>query len=105
MARSFRELADPIDRDPARRARVDQHKKAIRDAMAIGDVRRMRGASQAELARSLEVSRARISALEQQDDVYLSTLRQYVQALGGRLEVAAVFDEDGAEDRVLIGPG
>lgn len=103
MARSLSELAEPINRDPARRARVDQHKRAIRDAMAIGDVRRMRGASQAELARSLDVSRARVSAMEQQRDVYLSTLRQYVEALGGRLEVAAVFDDDGAEDRVLIG--
>jgi hypothetical protein len=39
--------------------------------------------------------------LEGRSDVYLSTLRSYVQALGGRLEIAAVFDDE----RYPVAPG
>jgi hypothetical protein len=34
-----------------------------------------------------------VSGIERQEDVYLSSLRKYVEALGGKLEIAAVFPE------------
>jgi hypothetical protein len=45
------------------------------------------------LAEALDVSQPNVSRIEHQDDVFLSTLRSYVEALGGRLEVRAVFDD------------
>jgi len=63
------------------------------DAVALGDVRTGLGITQVELAKRLGVSQGNVSELERRDDVYLSTLREYVEALGGTLEVAAVFPE------------
>jgi hypothetical protein len=50
------------------------------------------------------VTQGAISKLEHADDVRVSTLRQYLEALGARLELIAVFDEDG-ERRVPINLG
>jgi hypothetical protein len=41
----------------------------------------------------LELSEAERPKIERRDDLYLSTLRGFVEALGGRLELAAVFPE------------
>ncbi len=52
-----------------------------------------RDVTQQVLAEALDVSQPNVSRIEHQDDVFLSTLRSYVEALGGRLEVRAVFDD------------
>jgi len=78
---------------PEHAERVAAARQAMEDAVRLTDLREARGMTQAGVAEVLEVSRARVSALEKQRDVYLSTLREYVEALGGRLEVAAVFDD------------
>ena len=62
--------------------------------LRLADVRRRRGISQATIAEALDVSQPNISRIEREDDVYLSTLARYVAALGGHLEVRAVFDEE-----------
>jgi transcriptional regulator with XRE-family HTH domain len=62
--------------------------------LQLAEVRRRRGVSQATIAEALEVSQPNVSRIEQQDDVYLSTLARYVAALGGHLEVRAVFPEE-----------
>jgi hypothetical protein len=46
------------------------------------------------MAEALAVSQPNISRIEQEEDVYLSTVARYVAALGGRLEVRAVFGEE-----------
>lgn len=62
--------------------------------LSLGDLRITRGVSQTELATRLGRSQPAISELERREDVFISTLREYVEALGGRLEVAAVFEGD-----------
>ena len=91
--RSFKELKAPIDADPARRARVDDAKRAMREALALAELRASRDVTQQGLADALRVSQPNVSRIEHQDDVYLSTLRSYVEALGGSLQVRAVFDD------------
>lgn len=91
--RPFKELRAPIDADPVRRARVDDAKHAMREALALSELRAARAVTQQELAEALDVSQPNVSRIEHQDDVFLSTLRSYVEALGGRLEVRAVFEE------------
>jgi DNA-binding XRE family transcriptional regulator len=78
---------------PERRERIDAIKRAMADAVALADVRTRLGVTQVELARRLGVSQGNVSELERRDDVYLSTLREYVEALGGELEISAVFPE------------
>ncbi len=74
--------------------RVADYRRLMDAEVRLSDVRRRRGVSQAELARSLEVSQPNISRVEQEDDLYLSTLARYVRALGGQLEIRAVFPEE-----------
>ena len=91
--RPLKELKAPIDADPLRRARIDEAKRAMRDALALAELRASREVTQVGLADALGVSQPNVSRIEHQDDVYLSTLRSYVEALGGRLEVRAVFED------------
>lgn len=59
--------------------------------------------SQAELAGRLDVTQGAISKLEHSEDVRVSTLREYLEALGARLELVAVFDDEGRRVPVLLG--
>jgi len=76
---------------------VERHKRAIRDALALARLRESRSVTQEQMARALHVSQANVSRIEHGDDLYLSTLRSYISALGGRLEVNAVFPEETVE--------
>ena len=60
----------------------------------LGELRGHRGLSQAAIADALAVSQPNVSRIEQEDDVYLSTLARYVAALGGHLEIQAVFPDE-----------
>ena|SRR5438445_1952870 len=97
--RNFKELTAKIDADPRRRARVDRYKRAALDAMKLADLREGRELRQTDVAQVLGVSQANVSRLEGESDVYLSTLRNYVKALGGSLEIQAVFPDQ----RVSLG--
>ena len=54
-------------------------------------MRAARHLTQQQLAKSLDMTRAAVSQLEQRTDVYLGTLENFVEAMGGRLEMYAVF--------------
>ena len=56
-------------------------------------LREERGLTQVEVADILEVTQGNISRLEHASDLYLSTLSRYVEALGGHLELTAVFPD------------
>jgi transcriptional regulator with XRE-family HTH domain len=73
---------------------VDEHRRLLEVEIRLNEVRRRRGLSQAQVAAALEVSQPNISRIEQEDDVRLSTLTRYVEALGGRLEITAVFADE-----------
>ncbi len=60
----------------------------------IAEARCQRGESQATIAEALAASELSASEVEQEDDPYLCTLARYVAALGGHLEVLAVFPEE-----------
>ena len=59
--------------------------------------------SQAELAGRLEVTQGAISKFEHADDVRVSTLREYLEALGARLELVAVFDDENRRVPITLG--
>ncbi len=68
------------------------NRRALRDALGLARIRTDREVTQVELAVRLDRSQGNISELERRSDVYLSSLREYVEALGGELEINAVFD-------------
>ena len=90
----FREFAADVVATPEGRARVDDYKRVINDALALAALRAERGVSQRQVAGALGVSQANVSRIEHEEDLYLSTLRRYVAALGGELEVSAVFPDE-----------
>jgi DNA-binding XRE family transcriptional regulator len=91
--KQFKNLRDQVVADPDRRLRVEQYKHAMDDALALAELREGRSLTQVEVAAALDVTQANVSRVEHQDDVYVSTLRGYVAALGGRLELRAIFPD------------
>lgn len=99
--RPFAELRAAIEADPERRARVDEYRRAMRDAVALAELRAECGVTPEQVATALGVGQEDVSRIERQDDLYLSALGEYVAALGGRLEVNAVFPD---RTVTLVGP-
>ena len=65
--------------------------------LQLGELRRRRGIGQAAVAEALAVSQPNVSRIEQEDDLRLSTLARYIAALGGDLELRAVFPDESVE--------
>lgn len=93
MARKFKEL---VDRMPAAsRDRVRQRVDRLVREMPLEELRAARSLTQEQLATILKVKQASISKLESRTDMYVSTLRNVIRAMGGDLEIRAVFPDSG----------
>jgi transcriptional regulator with XRE-family HTH domain len=94
MVRNYKELQEKMD--PASRA---DNARSVHDElqrMALDELRSAKRLTQADMAEMLDVPQSSISRIEQRADMYLSTLRNYVRALGGVLQIQAVFPDGGA---------
>ena len=89
MRRKFREYYDALPVD--RRARIEAEVDRFEAEMRLRELRNARDLSQADVAQSLDTDQGNVSRLEQQADMYVSTLRRYLEALGGTLEIVAHF--------------
>ena len=76
---------------PRARARVDARVKETLASMPLAEIRKAIGMTQVDLAETLDVSQGSVSKVENAADMYLTTLRKYVRALGGELHLTAVF--------------
>lgn len=90
---NFRKLQAQIDADPARRARVQRERELTEAIIQLTALREARGATQQQIADAWEATQANVSQIEHTPDIYVSTLRKYVEALGGELEIRAVFPD------------
>ena len=89
--RKFRELLKAM---PAERQR--RIAKRVRDtlvSMPLEEIRKARQMTQVKLAEVLGVNQGEISKIEHRTDISISTLADYVEALGGKLEIRAVFPD------------
>lgn len=66
--------------------------------LRLGELRRKLGVTQEELSGRMQAAQSHLSKIENAEDYYLSTLKRYIQALGGRLEVHAVFEDEEHEE-------
>jgi len=62
----------------------------------LRDLRQLAGVTQLELAKRLNIDQTAVSRLEQRDDIRLSTLRGYIEALGATLRIDANFGDESA---------
>lgn len=74
-----------------RRAKIEARKTELREEMALHDLRKAIGASQAELAEHLAVNQPAIAKMERRSDIRVQSLRRLIEAMGGQLEVKAKF--------------
>src|SRR5438067_2029563 len=84
MAKKWRDLYGAIPAE--RRARIEASVAQDMAEMPLAEVRRARELTQQQIARNLEVNQAWVSKVERQMDMYVSTLRSYIEAMGGDLE-------------------
>mgnify|MGYP003387964716 CR=1 FL=1 len=76
---------------PAAQARIDARVADTLRTMPLQEIRKAIGLTQAELAGRLDVAQGSVSKLEHAADMYLTTLRKYVESLGGELHLTARF--------------
>jgi transcriptional regulator with XRE-family HTH domain len=82
---------------PADREAIEEIKHAMTLQVRLRELRERRGATQDTVAEGLGTSRPNVSRIEAEDDMRLTTLERYVRALGGRLEVRAVFEDEAVD--------
>ena len=89
--RKFRELLEAMP--PARQRRIEKRFQESLAAMPLEQLRKAQEMTQLQLAEILGVNQGEVSKIEHRSDIHLSTLADYIEAMGGRLEIRAVFKD------------
>ena len=89
MAKKFSELRAKMK--PAALEKAAGLSQIMLEEMPLQELRQARALSQEQLARTLGIKQASVSKLERRTDMYIQTLRNYIEAMGGQLEVIASF--------------
>jgi DNA-binding XRE family transcriptional regulator len=93
MTRKFNELTAKMSAKD--RAEIKARSAKLLAELPLEQLRSARSLTQTNMAHLLGVNQSAISKIEKRTDMYLSTLRSYVEAMGGSLEIQAIFP-DGA---------
>ena len=93
MVKKFSDLRAKMT--PETQKRANAAAQTMLSEMPLNELRQARGLSQKMLAEVLQVQQPAIAKLEKRADMYLSTLRSHIEAMGGELDVVARFP-DGA---------
>lgn len=100
MAKKFSEL---LDRMPAQaRDNARARTRSMAAELTLAELRKAFDVSQEDLAKALDVKQANVSKIERREDMLLSTLAAYVQAMGGHLEIVAHFPDRAAGKETTI---
>jgi DNA-binding XRE family transcriptional regulator len=99
--KSYRDLHDEVTARPGAAERLPALRNETLAEIGLHELRRALDRSQAELAAELGISQSAISQLERAEDVKLSTLRNYLERLGARLEILAIFEDKAAQEHVV----
>ena len=91
MATKFRTLREKMS--PERQERIRKRTEELLAELPLQELRQARALSQQELAEVLGLNQATVSKLERRTDMYLSSLRRFVEAMGGELEISASFPD------------
>ena len=91
MAKKFSDLRAKMK--PQAQKRAAAMAQTMLDEMPLKELRQARGLSQKMLAELLQVQQPSIAKIEKRTDMYLSTLRSHIEAMGGELDVVARFPD------------
>ena len=95
MAKKFSEWV--VQMSPDSRARSDALYRQLLAEMPLQELRKALELTQQQVAASLGVNQVAVSKMESQTDMYVSTLRRFVEAMGGELRIVAHFPEGNVE--------
>jgi transcriptional regulator with XRE-family HTH domain len=86
MGRTLDEIISELT--PERQRRIEKRYQELKQEVeSLRELREIAGKVQADVATALKIKQPSVSKIEQQADMYLSTLRRYVEAVGGELEL------------------
>ncbi len=91
MAKKFRDLRTKMSAEA--QARAHEKTLAMLAELPLAELRQARHLSQEQLAAVLEVQQPAVAKLEKKTDMYISTLRRFIEAMGGQLEIKAHFPD------------
>jgi DNA-binding transcriptional regulator YiaG len=78
------------------RTRIEAEAQRLSDDLHLSQLRKARGLTQETMAALLGVSQAEVSKMERRTELYVGTLRKFIEAMNGELVIAARF-ADGVE--------
>ena len=103
MAKKFSDLRASLS--PEAQAKSKDKILSMLAEMPLHELRKARGLSQQTLAEMLHVQQSAVAKLERRTDMYLSTLRKHIRAMGGELEVIARFPDGEVRIEYFSGTG
>jgi transcriptional regulator with XRE-family HTH domain len=95
MAKKFSQLREKMSSEA--QARSAARAEGMLMEMQLQELRKSKNKTQVGVAQAMHVEQAAISKIEHREDMYVSTLREYVKALGGELKLVASFPDDDIE--------
>ncbi len=101
MTRKFSDLTGKMSAKD--RAEIQARSTKLLAELPLEQLRSARSLTQTNMAQMLGVNQSAISKIEKRTDMYLSTLRSYVEAMGGSLVIQAVFPEGAVRVDILSG--
>lgn len=78
---------------PELQKQIEATSRQLEAEMDLAEVRRAMKLSQDELAQTLQIGQASVAKMEKRADMYVSTLRRFIEAMGGELEIVAKFSD------------
>ena len=78
---------------PERRQRINAMKRELLAEMPLHELRRAKSLTQQDLAKTIRFNQPAIAKLEKRADLYVSSLRSYIEAVGGKLKIVAEFPD------------
>ena len=101
--KSFSKLREQVLARPGGAEAVARSRAEAEEEIRLYELRHAEALSQVEVAGRLEITQSAVSKLEHAEDVRVSTLRDYLDAIGARLELVAVFDDEDRRVPVHLG--
>jgi transcriptional regulator with XRE-family HTH domain len=91
MSKPFKNLIKemPVERQK----RIKQKAKILKNEMVLSELRRALELTQGQLAKTMSMNQAAVSKFEHQSDLYISTLRKILSAMGAELKIVAQFPD------------
>ena len=77
----------------APKARAEAEAERLGEEMDLAEVRRALRLSQEEIGQTLQIGQGSVAKIEKRADMYVSTLRRFIEAMGGELEIVARFPD------------